>query len=328
MIMDLIESINKYRCDLEKNPYSCLFFALQLPNICSRIEYSPDSFSKDERVEYYNKDKKTKAYTPKDRKLYKKWINDHYSYFNKITKFLNINCDQFGSALYDLRCDVVHEGVIVSVNKLFNNTHNIYFCFIDDYELNEITYYGGGVRFLPIREFCNCMFNAACMTDVHIISPFSTIYVSYSDYNVLAAKYMNMRYDFLKNYSDDDVLLINIYDLIESRKPKLLSNINLFFKQNPNGVYNYRSNYKSDFRKGHVLDFSWDVGRLIPYSPTNILVFEKAYDVLYIEGAININPTVTNLILTGDQYERMTLIHSEYLDFEKRARQSLIDELK
>ena len=55
MIMDLIESIDKYRCNLEKNPYSCLFFALQLPNICSRIEYSSDSFSDDEREEYTNK---------------------------------------------------------------------------------------------------------------------------------------------------------------------------------------------------------------------------------------------------------------------------------
>ena len=112
--MNLIESINKYRCDLEKNPYSCLFFALQLPNICSRIEYSSDSFSDDERKEYYNNGR------PLDGKLYKKWIDDHYQYFNEITKFLDINCDQFGKALYDLRCDVVHEGVIVSIDKLFN----------------------------------------------------------------------------------------------------------------------------------------------------------------------------------------------------------------
>lgn len=228
-------------------------------------------------------------------------------------------------ALYDLRCDVVHEGVIVSIDKLFNKTSDIYFCFIDDHELKEMTYYGRGVQFLPIREFCDSMFNAACMMGVHIISPFSTIYASYSDYNALVTKYLNMRYDFLEDYSDDDVLLINIYDLIEARKSKLLSDINLFFEQNSNGVYNYRFNYKSDLGKGHVLDFGWDVGRLIPYSPTNILVFEKAYDVPYFEGAINMNPTVTNLILTRDQYDRMESIHSEYLDFEKRARQSLID---
>lgn len=321
--MDLIESIDKYRCDLEKNPYSCLFFALQLPNICSRIEYPSDSLSDDERKEYYNNGR------PLDGKLYKKWIKDHYSYFNEITKFLNISCDQFGDALYDLRCDVAHEGVIISIDKLFNTTSDIYFCFIDDYDPNKMTHYGlGNVRFLPIREFCNCMFDAACTTDIHIISPFSTIYASYSDYNALVTEYRNMCYDFLDDYSDDDVLLINIYDLIKLRRPDLLSDINLFFKQNPDGVYNYRSNYKSNFEKGHVLDFSWDVGWLTRYSSTNILVFEKAYDVPYIEGAINMNPTVTNLILTGDQYNRMKLIRSKYLDFKERARQSLIKQKK
>lgn len=319
--MNLIDSIDKYRCDLEENPYSCLFFALQLPNICSRIEYSSDSFSDDEREEYTNK----KTGLPLDGKLYKKWIKDHYSYFDKITKFLNINCDQFRDALYDLRCDVAHEGVIISIDKLFNTTSNIYFCFIDDYDPDEMTHYGlGGVRFLPIREFCNCMFDAACTTDIHIISPFSTIYASYSDYNALVTEYRNMCYDFLDDYSDDDVLLINIYDLIKLRRPDLLSDIDLFFKQNPDGVYNYRSNYKSNFEKGHVLDFSWDVGWLTRYSSTNILVFEKAYDVPYIEGAINMNPTVTNLILTRDQYDRMKLIRSKYLDFKECAPQSLI----
>ena len=78
----------------------------------------------------------------------------------------------------------------------------------------------------------------------------------------------------------------------------------------------------------HVLDFGWDVGRLIPYSPTNILVFEKAYDVPYIEGAINMNPTVTNLILTPAQYDRMKLIQSAYSNFKERARQSLTDKTK
>lgn len=322
--MNMIDLINDHRNRLDENPYDCLLFALQLPSVCSRIEYPSDSFSDDERKEYYNNGR------PLDGKLYKKWIEDHYSYFDKITRFLNIGYDQFGGALYDLRCDVAHEGVIISIDKLFNTTSNIYFCFIDDYELNEMTYYGGGVRFLPIRKFCDCMFNAACMTDVHIISPFSTIYASYSDYNKLITKYMKMRYDFLKDYSDDDVLLIDIYDLIESRKPKLLSDINRFFKQNPNGVYNYRFNYKykSDFGKGHILDFGCDVARLIPYSPTNILVFEKAYDVPYFEGAINMNPTVTNLILTRVQYDRMKRIHSEYLEFKERTLQSLIDKPK
>ena len=323
MIVNLIDSIDKYRCDLEENPYSCLFFALQLPNICSRIEYSPDSFSDDECKEYYNNGR------PLDGKLYKKWIKDHYSYFDEITKFFNINCDEFGKALYDLRCDVVHEGVIVSVDKLFDRNDKIYFCFIDDYESNEMTRYAfGNVGFVSIHAFCQCMFNAASTVGSHSISPFSTIYVSYLDYNALVTKYRNMCYDFLKDYSDDDVLLINIYDLIKLRKSELLSDIDLFFKQNPNGVYNYRSNYKSNFKKGHVLDFGWDVGRLIPYSPTNILVCEKAYDVPYIEGAINMNPMVTNLILTRDQYDRMKLIHSAYSDFKKRTRQSLTDDKK
>ena len=55
-----------------------------------------------------------------------------------------------------------------------------------------------------------------------------------------------------------------------------------------------------------------------------VIVFEKAYDVPYIDGVNVMNPTVTNLILTREQYDLMKLIYSEYPDIKKRARQSLM----
>lgn len=39
--MELIDLIKHYRDQLETNPndYACLIFALQLPSICSRVEF-------------------------------------------------------------------------------------------------------------------------------------------------------------------------------------------------------------------------------------------------------------------------------------------------
>ena len=47
-MMDMIKLIDEYRGKLNKDPYSCLLFALQLPSICSRIEYPPESLSENE----------------------------------------------------------------------------------------------------------------------------------------------------------------------------------------------------------------------------------------------------------------------------------------
>ena len=83
MDVNLIELIDMYRNKLDKDRYSCLLFALQLPSICSRIEYP----NRGKYTAYYNDDGR-----PKDGKLYRKWIKDHYSYFNKITKCFNVSC--------------------------------------------------------------------------------------------------------------------------------------------------------------------------------------------------------------------------------------------
>ena len=317
MDVSLIELIDMYRNKLDNDRYSCLLFALQLPSICSRIEY-PNS---GEYRVYYNNNRGR----PIDGELYRKWIKDHYSYFNKITKCFNVSCTDFADTVYDLRCNMTHACVTVDVDKLFNTNDDFYFCFIDDYDFRGTSLYGlGDVRFVSIYDFCQCMFNAASTIAVHNVSSSSRIYMSYSDYNELVLKYINKCYEILDERSDDAVLLLAIYEQIKLRRPELLDEIDLFFKENSDGVYNYRQGRKS----GQIRNFSVDVSAFVGYSSKGIIVFEKAYDVPYIEGNINTNPTVTNLILTREQYDLMKLVYSEYPDIKKCARQSLIKQTK
>mgnify|MGYP000991290034 CR=1 FL=1 len=281
MDVNLIELINMYRNKLDKDRYSCLLFALQLPSICSRIEY-PNS---GKYTVYYYDDGR-----PKDSKLYRKWIKDHYSYFDKITKCFNAKraknakCANFEDIVYDLRCNMTHACVTVDIDKLFNiDDDDCYFCFIDDYDFRETSLSGlGDVRFVSIYDFCQCMFNAASTIDVHNISPSSKIYMSYSDYNELALKYINKCQECLIKYSDEAVLLLGIYEQIKLRKPELLDEMDRFFKENPDGVYNYRQVRNS--------------------------------------GPIRIFNVAANLILTRDQYDRMKLIQSVCSNFKECAR--------
>lgn len=264
MDVNLIELIDMYRNKLDKDRYSCLLFALQLPSICSRIEY-PD---RGKYTAYYNDDGR-----PKDGKLYRKWIKDHYSYFNKITKCFNVNCTDFADAVYDLRCNMTHACVTVDIDKLFNTGDGFYFCFIDDYGVKGTSLFGlGDVRFVSIYDFCQCMFNAASAIDVHNISPSLKIYMSYLDYNEEALKYMNKCREYLNKYPDDAALFLRVYEEIKLRNPELLDEIDLFFKENPDGVYNYKQYRKS--------------------------------------GQIRIFNVDANLILTRDQYDQMKLIQS------------------
>lgn len=88
--------------------FSCLMFALQLPSICARLEFPRDKYE-----QFYS------GGTPRDRELYIKWLEKNHALLVAVSSgFLTFN--EFCSAVYELRCSLVHEGILTTNKKLQN----------------------------------------------------------------------------------------------------------------------------------------------------------------------------------------------------------------
>lgn len=114
MSVGLREIIFKYKERLSKavekgnndEQFSCLMFALQLPSICARLDFPRDKY------EAFYSDRK-----PSDRELYIKWLaKNHALLVEGSSGFLTFN--DFCSAVYELRCSLVHEGILESNKRL------------------------------------------------------------------------------------------------------------------------------------------------------------------------------------------------------------------
>lgn len=114
MSVGLREIIFKYKERLSKavekgnndEQFSCLMFALQLPSICARLDFPRDKY------EAFYSDRK-----PRDRELYIKWLEkNHALLVEGSSGFLTFN--DFCSAVYELRCSLVHEGILESNKRL------------------------------------------------------------------------------------------------------------------------------------------------------------------------------------------------------------------
>jgi hypothetical protein len=211
-MMDLIKLIDEYRGKLNKDPYSCLLFALQLPSICSRIEYPLESLSENERSVYYycpkNKRKEDGlciSYNPRDGALYKKWIMDHYNYFDSITRnIVNSNENGFSEALYEFRCCMTHEGVSVPLDLFTASNQDIHFCFVNaktvPFVLNNIIY-------VSVTEMCECLFDAveSVVCDIPI-SACESVFLSFNDYNLVLKNYLDQYNSFWNAYTEEERL--------------------------------------------------------------------------------------------------------------------------
>lgn len=150
----MVELINEYwhRLDADNtddNQYSCLLFALQLPSICSRIEKEIGI------VEYV--DRKS------DNELYRLWLLEHRDLFSAYFNELSYNdalWKKFYDSIYNLRCMMVHEGVLWKITNTVPKS-------------SECTLYlikGSGYLmtdeciFISLRVFCSCLFKAALET--------------------------------------------------------------------------------------------------------------------------------------------------------------------
>lgn len=145
LFMKLERLIYQYKSKLNSDNYdsfSVLLFALQLPSICSRLE-----FSFNEYPQFYNGNEKS----PKDKKLYKEWIKKH-NYFFKELFYTAMTIETFADILYNFRCQTTHEGSILS------NNSKIYF--IDNNNKQVILLIGDAV-FISNKAICEDLFNAA-----------------------------------------------------------------------------------------------------------------------------------------------------------------------
>ena len=105
--MEMLDLIEQYKKRLENNPndYTCILFALQIPSICSRIEFPQTS-------ENTGNCSKGKLYKPNgnpwDVNMYKTWLIKHNNSFVDIYHS-SMELNAFCEAVYDLRCQVTHE---------------------------------------------------------------------------------------------------------------------------------------------------------------------------------------------------------------------------
>ena len=201
--------IKEYREKLSENTndYSCLLFALQIPSICSRIEFP---LTEKNKKEY--EDKKLYKANGKvwDSNIYKYWLQSHIGYFLQFF-YTIMPIDTFCNNIYELRCQITHEGVLMSSNNKVFFTENNEFMGIDD------------IVFLQLSSFCEAMFNAAesiiTNPDKDLdITMFKDIPIPTNIFYKIEKDTRDTYHKFWENYSKEDKELNHIFDLISYKK--------------------------------------------------------------------------------------------------------------
>ena len=286
--MTLTDLIKEYRERLEINPNdtSCLLFALQIPSICSRIEF-PQTAENTGTLYRTNG-------TVRDKNMYKRWLQKHCSGFVDIYNQTML-FDDFCENLYKLRCQMTHEGVVM--------TNESKFYFIDGDSAMCI----GDIVFLPIKRLCEDMFD---IVDITMSNPQVDIKVTPVDEAVLSTEiYDKISNDIYKtyrsfwdNYSADDNMLNCIYDHIIFDKQDMKNKIDDFFNNNPDDVF-------------EIWDFGYKYGHIIDVQEKFIVrKFDKSKSII----CRDLNTDTDVLRLTKQQYERMLQVVSEFEDYRKQ----------
>lgn len=131
--------------------FSCLMFALQLPSMCARLDFPRDKYE-----QFYS------GGTPRDRELYIKWLEKNHALLVAVSSgFLTFN--EFCSAVYELRCSLVHEGLLATNKKL----QNIRFLSGKSSGIGL-----GDMQYIPLYYLCNALYIGAL--DSVSVKEFST----------------------------------------------------------------------------------------------------------------------------------------------------------
>lgn len=287
--MDMIELVQKYSNKLKNNPndISYLLFALQIPSICSRIEFpkTDENTGRAEEGKLYRSSGK-----PWDANLYKAWLRKHYDAFEDIyygTMTLNSFCDN----LYALRNQVTHEGVLMTDKSKFYFTESKHAMSI------------GNIVFIPMKRLCENMLNVAYYIlsnrhDSTKITLFSDMLMPTDIYNRIVDDNELLYNLFWDNRPEEDNELIIIYDHIISDNPRMKNTIEEFFAENPN----------SDFE-------IWDFGSKYGHIFCAEKFIHQKYDEQKSSICLDLKRPTDVLRLNKEQYEQMLQVAEEFEEF-------------
>ena len=289
--MKMVDLIKHYRKRLENNPndYACLLFALQIPSICSRIEFPQtqgNTTGKCEDGKLYKQNG-----SPWDANMYKIWLTKHKDSFADIYR-LSMELNTFCKVMYDLRCQITHEGVLMSDNSHFYFTNG------------DNAMCLGNVVFLPIKRLCDDMFNAATMVLFNNqknfnITPFEDIFLSDGIYSKIRNDLSKTYELFWNKYSDDDKMLECIYNNIILIKPNMKIEIDKFFENCPDDNF-------------EIWDFGTKFGYIIDIEQRYI---KQKHDENKLKFSRISNVDSDVLCLSKAEYERMLQVHEELENF-------------
>lgn len=295
--MKMIDLIEQYKKRLENNPndYTYLLFALQIPSICSRIEFpqTPKNTGRCEDGKLYKVNG-----NPWDANMYKAWLMKHSNSFVDIY-YSSMELNVFCKAVYDLRCQTTHEGVLMT------NKSHFYFTNSD----NAMCI--GDVVFLPMKRLCKDMFDTATMVlsnknEKFKITPFEDMFLSDDKYSEIRNHQEKTYKSFWNNYSDDDNMLNCIYDHIIFDKPDMKLKIDEFFKNQPDDIFEI---WDFGLKFGHIMDVKQ-------------IFIKKKYDESKSKLSQNLKADSDVLCLSKTDYERMIQVHE---DFEKFSNSNPLD---
>lgn len=290
--MELIDLIKKYRKQLEAIPsdYNCLLFALQIPSICSRIEFpqTPENTGKCKDGKFYRENG-----NPWDMNMYKAWLEKHHASFADIYH-TSMELNTFCEAVYRLRCKMTHEGILMADNSYFYFTNG------------ESAMCLGNIIFLPMKRLCEDMFDVAITVlsneqKKFSITLFEDIFLPDNMYSKIQNDLDKTYKSFWSKYSDDDNLLNCIYDHIIFDRPNMKLLIDEFFLNQPDGIF-------------EIWDFGLTFGYVIDMTQRFI---KKKYDESKSMISQIANGDSDVLCLTKVEYERMLQVHKELEDFSK-----------
>ena len=286
--MTLTDLIKEYRKKLEINPNdtSCLLFALQIPSICARIEF-PQTAENTGILYRANG-------TVMDKNMYKRWLQKHCSDFENIYS-QSMLFDDFCENLYKLRCQMTHEGVVM--------TNESKFYFVDDNRAMHI----GDIIFLPIKLLCEDMFYVAdmIMSNLRVdikVTPVDETVLSTEIYDKISNDIYKTYRSFWDNYSADDNMLNCIYYHIIFDRPDMKNKIDDFFNNNPDDIF-------------EIWDFEYKYGCIIDTQKKFIV---KKFDKSKSTICRVLNTDTDVLCLTKQQYERMLQVVSELENYRKQ----------
>lgn len=298
-IMKMVDLIEQYKQKIKtsQNDYTCLLFALQIPSICSRIEFpqtSENTGSNDGKKLYRLNGK------PWDANMYKAWLKEHKDSFVDIYR-TSMGLAAFCDAVYNLRCKMTHEGVLMTDTSAFFFTN-------DDNAMSL-----GDIVFLPMRRLCEDMFDAALITFGNknqelTITPFDSLFLSENTYSEICECARKTYLPFWNNYSDEDNLLNCIYEHIIPNNPNMSLQIDDFFKNQPSDIF-------------EIWDFDLIFGCIIDLQQRFI---QQKYDEDKSALSRNFGMDSNVLCLSKSEYERMLQVHQEFENFQKNLRLDIL----